>query len=67
MLLVHSLMDENVHPQHTFQLVNAFIMAGKDVDLKISPPGDHGVAFDMTSYLLLMRQYTEFLEEHLKE
>ncbi len=66
MLLVHSLMDENVHPQHTFQLVNAFNMAGKDVDLRIYPPGDHGVSTDLTTYLLLQRQYTEFLEEHLK-
>lgn len=66
MLLVHSLMDENVHPQNTFQLVNAFNMAGKDVDLRIYPPGDHGVATDLTTYLLLRRQYTEFLMEHLK-
>ena len=65
MLLVHSLMDENVHPQHTFQLVNAFIQAGKDVDLKIYPPGDHGVAYDLTSYILLMTQYTDFLMENL--
>ncbi len=67
MLLVHSLMDDNVHPQHTFQLVKAFIQAGKDVDLRIYPPGNHGIAYDLTSYLLLMRQYTDFLEEHLKE
>jgi len=65
MLLVHSLMDENVHPQHTFQLVKAFIDAGKDVDLKIYPPGDHGVAYDMVSYVLMMTQYTDFLLEHL--
>lgn len=67
MLLVHSLMDENVHPQHTFQLVRAFIDAGKDVDLRIYPPGDHGVAYDMVSYVLLMTQYTDFLMEHLGE
>lgn len=66
MLLVHSLMDENVHPQHTFQLVNAFIQAGKDVDLRIYPPGAHGVAYDMASYMLLMRQYFDYLTEHLK-
>jgi dipeptidyl-peptidase-4 len=67
MLLVHSLMDENVHPQHTFQMVNAFIQAGKDVDLRIYPPGAHGVAYDMASYMLLMNQYLDFLVEHLKE
>ncbi|MFC2089908.1 DPP IV N-terminal domain-containing protein [Bacteroidota bacterium] len=66
MLLVHSLMDENVHPQHTFQLVRAFIDAGKDVDLRIYPPGNHSVAFDGNSYILLMTQYTDFLIEHLK-
>jgi dipeptidyl-peptidase-4 len=67
MLLVHSLMDENVHPQHTFQLVTAFIQAGKDVDLRIYPAGDHSVAYDLTSYILLMSQYRDFLFEHLLE
>ncbi|MFO7851291.1 MAG: S9 family peptidase [Bacteroidota bacterium] len=66
LLLAHSLMDDNVHPQHTFQLVNALNMAGKDFDLKIYPPGAHGIATDMTTYLLLMRQYTDYLKEHLK-
>jgi len=65
MLLVHSLMDENVHPQHTFQLVKAFIDEGKDVDLRIYPPGDHGVAYDLNSYLLLMSVYTDYLNQHL--
>ena len=67
MLLVHSLMDENVHPQHTFQLVKAFIDQGKDVDLRIYPPGNHGVAYSMSSYMLLMKQYTEYLDRHLRE
>ncbi len=67
MLLVHSLIDENVHPQHTFQLLRAFIKEGKDVDLKIYPSGDHDVASDMVSYLLLMNQYTDFLMDHLME
>jgi dipeptidyl-peptidase-4 len=66
MLLVHSLMDENVHPQNTFQLVRALTDAGKDFDLKIYPPGTHGVAYDLTSYILLQTQYFNYLEEHLK-
>ena len=66
LLLAHSLMDDNVHPQNTFQLVNALNMAGKDFDLKIYPPGAHGLATDMTTYLLLMQQYTDYLDEHLK-
>ena len=66
LLLAHSLLDDNVHPQNTFQLVNAFNMAGKDFDLKIYPPGAHGIATDMTTYLLLMHQYTDYLNRHLK-
>ncbi len=65
LLLVHSLMDDNVHPQNTFQLVNAFNMAGKDFDLKIYPPGAHSIATDITTYLLLQQQYTDYLEEYL--
>ena len=66
MLLVHSLMDDNVHPQNTFQLVKALNDAGKDFDLKIYPQGNHGIAYDLTSYLLLQQQYYDYLEEHLK-
>lgn len=66
MLLVHSLLDDNVHPQHTFQLVSAFIQAGKDIELKIYPQGNHGVAYDGMSYLLLLNQYTDFLIRNLK-
>ncbi len=66
LLLAHSLMDENVHPQHTFQLVQAFNMAGKDFELKIYPPGAHAIATDLTTYMLLQDQYFAFLEKHLK-
>lgn len=66
LLLAHSLLDDNVHPQNTFQLVNAFNMAGKDIDLKIYPPGAHGISTNMVTYFLLMQQYTDYLMKHLK-
>jgi dipeptidyl-peptidase-4 len=66
MLLVHSLMDDNVHPQNTFQLVTALISAGKYFDLKIFPPGNHGVAWDMNSQLYLYQVYLDWLNENLK-
>ena len=67
MLVAHSSMDENVHIQNTMQMITAFTNAGKDIDLRIYPPGTHGVAYNRESYLLLHRVYTEFLERHLKE
>lgn len=66
MLLVHSLMDDNVHPQNTFQLVKALIDNGKSIDLKIYPPGNHRVAYDMKSQLMLFREYFDWLEKNLK-
>jgi len=66
MLVVHSSMDENVHIQNTMQMVTAFTNAGKDVDLRIYPPGEHGVAYNQQSYLLLHQVYTRFLDRHLK-
>ncbi|MDF1574291.1 MAG: alpha/beta fold hydrolase [Bacteroidales bacterium] len=66
MLLVHSLMDDNVHPQNTFQLVNALIDAGKNIDLKIYPPGAHGVAYDMNSQMHLYQVYLDWLNKNLK-
>jgi dipeptidyl-peptidase-4 len=66
LLLVHSLMDDNVHPQNTFQFDKALIDAGKRFDLKIYPPGAHGVAYDMNSQIHLYSEYLQWLDENLK-
>jgi len=66
MLVAHSSMDENVHIQNTMQMLTAFTNAGKDIDLRIYPPGAHGVAYNQQSYLLLHQVYTNYLNRHLK-
>ncbi|MFD1141751.1 S9 family peptidase [Larkinella insperata] len=66
MFIAHSTMDENVHIRNTMQLMNALEDAGKDADLRIYPPGAHGVAYNSTSSLLLYQQYTDCLEKYLK-
>jgi len=66
MFIAHSTMDENVHVRNTFQLVNALEDAGKDADLRIYPPGAHGVAYSAGMQLLLFQQYTTYLETNLK-
>ncbi|ELR73865.1 Dipeptidyl peptidase IV [Fulvivirga imtechensis AK7] len=66
MFIAHSAMDENVHMQNTMQLVKALIDNGKDADLRIYPPGAHGVAYNGPSYVLLYTQYVDYLNEHLK-
>ncbi|HBD42294.1 MAG TPA: S9 family peptidase, partial [Bacteroidetes bacterium] len=63
MLIAHSSMDENVHVQNTMQAIQAFTDAGKDVDLRIYPPGAHGVAYNYNSYVLLYETYTNLLKE----
>ncbi|MCC5913228.1 MAG: S9 family peptidase [Balneolaceae bacterium] len=66
MLVVHSSMDENVHIQNTMQMIIAFTDTGKDVELRIYPPGEHGVAYNQQSYLLLHQVYTNYLNRHLR-
>lgn len=66
MLAVHSSLDENVHVQNTMQMIRAFTDAGKDIDLRIYPPGDHGVAYNLRSYFLLYKTYTDYLNTHVK-
>ncbi len=66
MFLAHSTMDDNVHVQNTFQLLTALANAGKDVDLRIFPMGNHGVAYNTESYVLLYSQYMNYLNTHLK-
>ncbi len=65
LLVVHASMDENVHIQNTMQMLTAFTNAGKDLDLRIYPPGTHGVAFNMNSFILLYDTYTRYLDLHI--
>jgi len=66
LLIAHSAMDENVHMQHTMQLVQALTDAGIDADLRIYPPGAHGVAYNQASYRLLYETYTRYIDGLLK-
>jgi dipeptidyl-peptidase-4 len=66
LLLVHSAMDENVHPQNTMQLLTALGAIGKDAELRFYPPGAHGAAFNAASRLVMTEVYTEELCEYLK-
>ena len=66
LLLIHSLMDDNVHVQNTMQLLTAFTENGKDVPLRIYPPGHHGAAYDYPSLKLIDQVMTEFLAKNLK-
>ena len=66
LLLVHSGLDENVHPQHTMQLITALLRAGKDAEFRFFPPGAHGAAFDFPSYVTMLKVYANTLCEHVK-
>jgi dipeptidyl-peptidase-4 len=66
LLLIHSMSDDNVHPAHTMQLLTALTNAGKDVDLRIYPPGAHGAAYNWQSHLLIWTVSFQYLERYLK-
>ncbi|HUF13955.1 MAG TPA: S9 family peptidase [Longimicrobiales bacterium] len=65
LLLIHSAMDENVHPQNTMQLLTALTSAGKDAELRFYPPGAHGAAYDFASYVTMLEVYTNTLCENI--
>jgi dipeptidyl-peptidase-4 len=66
LLVIHSMMDDNVHPQNTMQLLTALTNAGRDVDLRIYPPGRHGAAYNLASYMLLTQATYDHLARYLK-
>lgn len=66
LLLVHSGLDENVHPQHTMQLLTALTNAGKDAEFRFFPPGAHGAAYNAASYMTMLKIYANTWCEHLK-
>jgi dipeptidyl aminopeptidase/acylaminoacyl peptidase len=43
LLICHGLVDDNVHPQNSLQLVNALQAAGKDFEVMVYPGSRHGI------------------------
>jgi dipeptidyl-peptidase-4 len=66
LLMIHSMLDDNVHPANTMQLLTAFTNAGKDIETRIYPPGHHGAAYNAESYLLINQVEFDFLNRWLK-
>ncbi|MEO8580481.1 MAG: S9 family peptidase [Gemmatimonadales bacterium] len=66
LLVIHSMMDDNVHPQNTMQLLTALTNAGRDAEVRIYPPGRHGAAYNAQSARLIRLATLEYLARHLK-
>ena len=66
LLVIHSMMDDNVHPVNTMQFLTAATNAGVDVDLRIYPPGRHGAMYNTASFLLVQQLQDEYLAQYLK-
>jgi dipeptidyl-peptidase-4 len=66
LMIIHAMMDDNVHPQNTMQLLTAFTNAGKDVELRIYPPGHHGSAYNLQSYMLMQQEMDAWLARNLR-
>lgn len=65
LLLVHGLIDENVHFRHTARLINALIAADKDYDLLLFPDARHGPRKDADRVYLERRTF-EFIDRNLQ-
>jgi len=66
LLLVHSMMDDNVHPQNTMQLITALDEAGHPAPLMMFPKGHHGAAYDLATFVDLTSATFNWLERYLK-
>lgn len=64
LLIIHGLVDENVHFRHTAQMIAAFVETGKKVDLQVLPESRHSVRGFAWKRLVAERR-TRFLQEHV--
>lgn len=64
LLLVHGMGDDNVHFQHTAEMVNALINANKQFDTYFYPNRNHGI-YGGTTRLHLFTKMTNFLMESI--
>ena len=61
LLLIHGDLDDNVHPGHTIQLVDALIKANKGFDLLVVPDANHGLA----QHPYVIRRTWDYFVQHL--
>jgi len=64
LLLMHGGADDNVHAQHSFQLVRALVDAGKDFDFMIYPGRTHSIR-GRADRRHLYAKMTRFFDQHL--
>ena len=65
LLLVHGLVDENVHARHTMRLIEALSAAGRDYQLLLFPEARH-MPRNPAHLEYLERRLVEFLRQHLE-
>lgn len=64
-MIVHGLSDDNVHFQHTAEMVRALNLENKDYELYIYPNNNHSIVFRNARYHLYT-QMTNFLNRSLR-
>jgi dipeptidyl-peptidase-4 len=64
LLLIHGTADDNVHFQHSIQLINSLNAANKSYQLYIYPDAEHGTTGKKMRYNLYNKMY-QFLKEKL--
>ena len=64
LLIVHGLVDENVHARHSMRLITALIQAAKPYELALFPEERH-MPRDPADLAYLERRIAEFLGRHL--
>ena len=63
-MLVHGMIDENVHFRHTARLINALIRAHKPYDLLLFPDERH-MPRKIEDQILMEEQIREYFVKHL--
>ena len=65
LLLVHGMIDENVHFRHTARLVDALVKAGKPHELLLFPDERH-LPRSQRDLVSLEGRIVDFFERHLR-
>jgi dipeptidyl-peptidase-4 len=64
LMIVHGLIDENVHFRHTARLINRLIASGKDYDLLIFPDERHSPR-RLRDRIYMEQRISDYFTRHL--